>query len=260
MSKQGQNVWHELMTTDVETAKRFYTETIGWKAQKWEDSDPNNPYTVWMSGERPIGGLMALPEEAKKMGAPSSWMAYTAVDDVDATSEKAESLGGKIQKPGFDIPKVGRIAILSDPQGAVFAVYKPAEPMPQTPKTEVGDFSWAELNTTDYEGAWKFYSELFGWQHSSSMDMGEAGTYFMFQDRDEITKGGMSNTAKRLNVPPHWLHYVTVADMDGAVERIKQCGGSIVNGPMSIPGDDLVAQCKDPTGVIFAIYAAKKKS
>jgi predicted enzyme related to lactoylglutathione lyase len=215
---------------------------------------------MWVANGHPVGGDMTLPEEAKNMGAPPHWIAYTQVDDVDTTAKKAEGLGAKIFKEPFDIPKVGRIAVLADPQGAVFAIYKPEDTMNAVDPKKAGEFSWAELNTTDYESAWKFYSDLFGWKHKDSMDMGEGNTYFMFNDDAEYTKGGMSNMAKQMNMPPHWLHYVTVDDVEATITRIKEKGGKVVNGPMEVPGNDIIAQCQDPQGAFFAIYSEGKKS
>jgi uncharacterized protein len=261
MSSKGRNVWYDLVTTDLEGAKRFYTEVIGWKAEQWKDSPPGMPYTMWMAGETGIGGLMPLPEEAKKMGAPPHWIAYTTVENVDASVKEATKLGGQVRAPAFDIPKVGRIAILADPQGATFAVFTPlgGEEMPPPPADKIGFFSWAELNTTDWEAAWKFYSQLFGWKERSKMDMGPGGVYFMFDEQSGHTKGGMSNMAKQMGLPAHWLHYVTVDDIDGTLARVKQKGGKVLNGPMPIPGDDVIAQCQDPQGAAFAVYAHVKK-
>lgn len=258
MASRGQNVWFDLMTTDTEAAKAFYTEVIGWKTQQWADANPQMPYTMFAVGDAPLGGVMALPEDARKMGAPPHWIAYTVVADVDASAKLAEKLGGKIYAPPTDIPGVGRFSVLADPQGATFAIFKPAGPM-DPPPNATGQFSWAELNTTDYEAAWKFYGELFGWQHSSSMDMGPMGTYFMFKDAEDKTKGGMSNAAKAMSLPAHWLHYVTVDNVDATIEKIKAKGGKVLNGPMPIPGDDVIAQCQDPQGGFFAIYAHGKK-
>jgi uncharacterized protein len=164
-----------------------------------------------------------------------------------------------VYAPPFDIPKVGRVAVLADPQGAVFAVYKPESEMPSSGTEKPLHFSWSELNTTDWEAAWKFYAQLFGWQERSKMDMGPMGTYFMFNDPTVHTKGGMSNMAKAMSMPAHWLHYVTVTDMDATIARIKQHGGKVLNGPMPIPGDDVIAQCMDPQGAAFAVYASGKK-
>jgi predicted enzyme related to lactoylglutathione lyase len=257
MASTGQNVWHDLMTTDPEGAKRFYAAVVGWKTEDWADAPPDKPYTMWVSDQGPLGGVILLPDEAKQMGAPSHWLAYTTVADVDATAARVEELGGKIYQPPFDVPKVGRLAVLADPQGAVFAIFKAETEM--TPhRDEPGQFSWAELNTTDWEAAWKFYSELFGWKERSSMDMGEAGTYFMFNDAAERTRGGMSNMAQQMKVPPHWLHYITVSDMDQTLGRIKSTGGKVMNGPMPVPGGDVIAQCVDPQGAFFAVYAHQK--
>lgn len=259
MPKIGTNVWYDLMTPDMEASRRFYTETIGWRTEPWKDGDPKMPYTMWLLGEAPIGGLMPLPEEAKKMGAPPSWVAYTTVANVDETVKKIVSLGGRVNKAAFDVPKVGRMAFVADPQGAGFAVFSPAgEDMPALNREQHGVFSWAELNTTDADAAWGFYEKIFGWKAKGSMDMGPGGKYQMFQDPTETTRGGMSNAAKAMKLPPHWLHYVTVDDMTSALDRIKQKGGKVMNGPMDIPGDDVIAQCVDPQGAFFAVYAKKK--
>lgn len=260
MATQGRNVWYDLMTPDVEGAKKFYGGVIGWKTEIFKDGDPQKPYTMWVAGERPIGGVMDLPPEARKMGAPPHWLAYTAVDDVDASAKQATSLGGKVLAPPWDIPKVGRVAVLSDPQGAAFAIYKPDIEETRGPEETIGDISWAELNTTDYESAWKFYSALFGWKHRDSMEMPGGMTYFMFQDADGITKGGMSNVATMMQAPAHWLYYVTVKDVNETIPRIEKAGGKILNGPMEVPGNDIIAQCVDPQGAYFAIYSHGKKN
>ena len=173
MAKTGINVWFDLMTTDTEGAKAFYTETIGWKTQPYADADPNMPYTMWVAGQSPIGGVMALPEEARKMGAPPHWLAYTSVADVDASVQQATKLGGRVLAPAMNIPKVGRFAVLADPQGAVFAIIDPENARPEPAGVPpLGAFSWHELATTDQEAAFAFYSGLFGWDAMERMEMG----------------------------------------------------------------------------------------
>jgi predicted enzyme related to lactoylglutathione lyase len=253
--KKGRFDWFDLMTTDVSAAKAFYSKIVGWKSKKWEKDD----YEMFMVGEQPIGGVIKLSDEMKKAGAPPSWMAHIETDDVDATAKKAEKLGGKVQHPPTDIPTVGRFAVLTDPQGAVFAIFKPLNPMNDTPR-KAGFFSWHELNTTDYQSAWKFYAELFGWKNTSSMDMGpELGAYWMFGLDSQNTLGGMSNVAKQHKMPPHWLYYVTVEDLDAAVANVPKNGGKVLNGPMDVPGGDRIAQCMDPQGAMFALHAPAKK-
>jgi predicted enzyme related to lactoylglutathione lyase len=259
MAKRGQNVWFDLMTTDVAGALRFYTSALGWTTQTWEGGDPQTPYTMIVAGGTPIGGVMTLPEESAKAGAPPHWLAYTRVDDVDASTAHAVRLGATVLAQAFEVPEVGRFAVLADPQGAAFSVFQSKSDMPAPSGNVPGQFSWAELHTTDWERAWSFYAELFGWVERGRMEMGPMGTYLMFNDPDVATKGGMSSTAKEMGAPPHWLHYVTVADIHAAVERIKSAGGKVLNGPMEIPGNDMVAQCQDPQGAPFAIYAEGKR-
>ena len=258
-ASKGRFVWYDLMTNDVAGATAFYTETVGWKTRAWEGGD--KPYTMFCVGEQPIGGVAVLPPEAAQMGAPPHWMAYVATDDVEGTAKEAEKLGGKILKAPWDLLTVGRVAVLADPQGAVFAAFKAAQEMPMHEgKPRAGDMSWHELNTTDYESAWKFYGKLFGWKHTGTHDMGpEMGGYFMFQrgDGPEGSMGGMANAAERMKASPHWLYYIRVDDVDGAVGRIKAKGGKVLNGPMEVPGGDRVAQCMDPQGVAFAIHGPK---
>ena len=93
----GRFVWYDLMTTDEEAAQKFYREVIGWNTQAWEGSP--SPYTMFTAGEGPVGGSMALPEEARAMGAPPHWLAYTATPDIDATVAKATELGAEVLMP-----------------------------------------------------------------------------------------------------------------------------------------------------------------
>lgn len=254
---KGRFVWYDLMTTDVKGARSFYGDIIGWKTTSFEGG---GDYHMWTAGDRQVGGIMDLPEEAQKHGAPPHWLGYVAVDNVDATVQRAKSLGGSVMLPGQDIPNIGRFAVLADPQGAVFSLFQGASGQADMPDTSgPGHFSWAELNTTDWESAWRFYSELFGWKPTSSMDMGEGGQYFMFGMDEKKSMGGMSNVATMMGAPAHWLHYINVDDVDVAAKRVVEKGGKVLNGPMDIPGGDRIVQCMDPQGSAFALYSSGSK-
>src|SRR5262245_11010347 len=178
-SLRGRFVWHELMTSDPKSAAAFFTKVVGWKTKAWEQ-DPS--YTMFLMKNRPMAGLMMIPDEAKKMGTPPTWVAYIGTPDVEKTAEQAVALGGRVLRQPADIPTIGRFAILQDPQGAFFAVFTPlpSSQGSQGPSNEppgVGDFSWHELATSDWRGALTFYRNLFGWEETQSMDMGpEMGT------------------------------------------------------------------------------------
>ena len=128
---RGRFVWHELLTTDLAAAQDFYTRVVGWTPSKWDGAGAAADYTLWMAGEAPVGGLMKQPEEAAKMGAPPSWLAYVEVPDVDAAISEATTLGASVLAPAMEVGGVGRFAVLRDPQGAVFAVIRSAKPMPR---------------------------------------------------------------------------------------------------------------------------------
>jgi predicted enzyme related to lactoylglutathione lyase len=254
-SYKGAFLWYEVMTSDVEGARAFYTELIGWRTQEWDEGEM--PYTMWAVGERAIGGLMALPEEARQQGAPPHWMAYVGTPDVDATTRQAEQLGAKIVVPPMDIPKVGRWSLIQDPQGAMLAAYTPETAPPALPgPPEVGDISWHELATTDDAAGWKFYETLYGWNRTQTMDMGPMGPYLLFM-AGEHQGGGAYRKPPEMPAPPHWLFYIRVADLDGAARRCEQLGGKLFNGPMEVPGGDRVAQCCDPQGAAFALHWKK---
>lgn len=248
---RGRFVWYELLTADPKQAEAFYGSVTGWGATPW---DGPQPYTMWTSGGKPVGGLMALPPGH---GAPSHWFAHIATHDVDATAAQAASLGGRIIEPPRDIPTVGRFAILADPQGAVFSAFRPqggADPGDSDPG--LGEFSWHELMTTDYEAAFAFYRALFGWEKVAAHDMGPLGVYFIF-GRNGREVGGMFNKPSAVQAPPHWLQYVRVADVDEAARRVTAGGGSILHGPAEVPGGDRILQFLDPQGAAFAVHEKK---
>jgi predicted enzyme related to lactoylglutathione lyase len=248
----GRFVWFDLLTNDVEHAKPFYGGVAGWTAQKWSGGD----YEIWSAGSAPIGGAMALSPEACQSGALPHWMGYVATDDVDATARRAQQLGGAVRVPGKDIPEVGRFAVLADPQGASFAIYRSLKATPAPDTRALGHVGWAELITTDWKSAWKFYAELFGWRPTQSMDMGpELGEYFMFGADPEQAFGGMSNAANLIKARPSWLYYVNVKSADETAKRVASTGGEVVNGPMDVPGGGRIAQFLDPQGAMFAVYA-----
>ena len=255
MSKtQGHFCWYELVTNDVNGAIAFYKNVIGWGTQAWEGGE--SPYVMWTADGKPLGGVMPLPPDASKTGMPPHWFAHVTVDDVDATAKKAESLGGKIVVPPEDIPTIGRFSIISDPQGATISLFKPlGEAMTEPPGPTNKHFSWHQLMAMDQEAALRFYSQLFGWEKTDAVQS-PTGTYQMY-GRNGRTYGGMVNKPKDDPLPPHWFYYVVVDDLDATLARVKKAGGKVTHGPMPVPGGDMISQCLDPQGAIFALHESK---
>ena len=247
----GRFCWGELLTADPEAAESFYAAVIGWGTREWEGSE--TPYRVWMNGETPVGGFMQLPDEVAATGAPPHWLIYISTPDAEASARKAESLGGTVLKM-LELPDIGHMAIIADPQGAVFTAYQSSDVTPgHDGPAAIGEFSWHELATTDWEAAWAFYSELFGWQEASRMDMGEEGIYQMFH-RGAQPLGGIFNRPPEMPVSA-WLPFVRVPDVHVTAAKVAERGGVILLGPIEVPGEDFVAQCKDPQGAAFAVHS-----
>jgi len=253
--KKGQFVWYEHLTKDAPKAIGFYEDVLGWKTQPFEGG--GGDYTMWVGSQGPLGGVMKLPPEAEKMGAPPHWEAHVQVDDVDATTAQARKLGAKVYKEPTDIPSVGRFAVLADPQGAIFNVFTPKEPMTAHDVSKEGEFCWNELLTSDSEAAFKFYSQIFGWQILERMDMGPAGTYLVF-GVGENRLGGMMASPKDKRMPPMWIFYTETTDLDAAVKRAQKDGAKVMNGPMDVPGGGRIAQLMDPQGAPFALHQSAK--
>lgn len=250
----GHFVWHELMTTNTRAAAAFYRKVAAWTTQT---SPQHSSYTEFMAGGRPAAGLMVLPEPAKAMGAPPNWLTYVATPDVEATVRKAVKMGARVLTQATDIPNVGRFAVLQDPHGAVFAAITLLTPPPasNTPPS-IGDFSWHELATTDGAAAWRFYSRLFGWRNTESMDMGPMGTYQMF-GHGGGSVGGMFTKPKEAPGPAAWVPYIKVTDSKAVAARVAGLGGQVLNGPMEVPGGDWIVMGMDPQGAVFATHSAK---
>jgi hypothetical protein len=192
------------------------------------------------------------------MSAPPFWAMYVAVPKLEDAVANITRLGGSELSPVIEVPTVGRMQMMRDPQGAAFYIIQP-QPRGERPETapEVGEASWHELMTTDAPAALKFYSEIFGWQPSEALDMGALGKYHMFNRPHGMIGGMMNKPPEMAQVPPHWMIYFRVPDINAAVERIKANGGQILNGPMEVPGGDWVVNAMDPQGAAFSLHAKK---
>ena len=259
MSHRGRFVWYDLLTNDREAAARFYGAVLDWGTQPFEVPG-KEPYLMWTRGGTPMGGSMTMPAAEVDAGVKPHWLGYIAVEDVDGSVAKAGSLGGKTLVPPTDIPTVGRFAVLEDPQGAFFAVFRSLQAGPAPGEPQEGDVSWHELATHDVEAAFAFYRDLFGWQEASRYDMGEMGTYLMFAPPEVAVPQGMAGGIYAMPGKPGWLYYVRVGDLEAALERVRKHHGQVAHGPMEVPGGDHIAQCFDPQGGPFALHERKKKA
>jgi uncharacterized protein len=250
VDSHGRFVWYELVTTDVRAAMAFYTKVMGWGA--WDASVPGKVSILFSDGKAAVGALTRLPDDARKMGVQPSWVGYVGVDDVDATTDRIRRLGGTVHVPPTDVANISRFSVFADPQTARLALFKWLQPGQQPPAEPDarGHVGWHELIAADWETAWAFYAELFGWQKADA-DTGAVGTYQMFSAGGE-TIGGMFTKQPEMPVP-YWLYYFNVGDIDVAMRRVKAGGGGILSSPVEVPGGSWVVQCTDPQSAIFAL-------
>jgi len=250
----GSWCWFDLNTTDIEAAKAFYKAVIGWDILGVEA--PDGGYAMWANGDAGVGGLMLLPEQAKAMGAPPSWVGYVEVADADTMAARVQALGGTLYAPVTVIDGGrGRFFVFADPQGAVAACYESPQGPSADPPLAPGFWSWSELGTSDGGAALAFYTELFGWKAGTAMDMGPGGIYQMYGKTVEGRGlGGIFTKGPGMG-PPAWLHYFRVADLDIACAAVTAGGGEIVNGPMQVPSGEHIVQARDPQGAFFALVA-----
>ena len=252
----GKFVWYEYMGDDLKAAVDFYTDVVGWTAQ--DAGMPDFEYDIVSAAGTPVGGMMAIPADAKAMGAKPSWMGYVWVESVDAALPKLMAAGGKVFKAPSDIPGVGRFAVVADPYGGTFMLYRDSDGNPLAPAAAgtPGTVGWHELHADDAAKAFAFYSDFFGWNKDGEFDMGPIGVYHLFNTRHGEHGGIMTRTAQ--TPMAFWLYYFNAEAIDAAADRVKAKGGRIIRGPMEAPGGQWVVQGLDPQGAMFALVAPKR--
>jgi predicted enzyme related to lactoylglutathione lyase len=262
--KHGDFIWYELMTGDVSAAKTFYGGLLGWTFQTHDGSGMD--YHVFSAGDQSIGGLMPINKEMAAGGARPLWAGYILVDDVDKAASAVATHGGQVYMPPFDIPTVGRIAYVADPQGVPFYIMKPQPPEGAASgpsqafaayQPTAGHCAWNELVTDDADAAKHWYGQLFGFLQLEAMDMGPMGQYFIMHNAGhDFAFGAMMNKPAEMPVSL-WTYYFRVPDIDVAVDYIKAKGAQIVVGPMEIPGGDFALNGIDPQGAMFALVGSR---
>jgi hypothetical protein len=255
-NSHGQFVWYELATTDLEAAKTFYTEVVGWGAQ--DVGAPGVAYTLFTAAGTPVCGLMRLPEDARETGFRPGWLGYVAVDDVDLAAGRVAQLGGAVHVPPKEIPNISRFSVTVDPQMVTIALFKwlDGEHKPAELDTP-GRIGWHELLATDRNRAFAFYAELFGWRRSG--DDGNTHDAYQLFSAGGRTIGCIYT--KPATVPvPFWLYYFNVADIDTAMTRVKAEGGDILDGPIEVSDGNWILRCTDPQGAIFALLGKRSKN
>lgn len=262
MSEASNFIWYELMTPDPAGAARFYGAVVGWNIAG--DRDPaagDMDYRmIARSDGGNAGGVLALTADMIAGGARPTWIGYLHVEDVDAAVAAITADGGAVQMPAMDLP-VGRIAMVTDPQGAPFYIMDPVPPEGGGESdvfsvTEPQRVRWNELSTSDPDAAIAFYKKHFGWGQEGEMPMGELGAYRFIQ-RGDIGLGAVMPLMPKMP-ESMWSYYIGVDDIDRAHAAVKAGGGTITNEPMEIPGGEYAMNAIDPQGAHVGFVGPRK--
>lgn len=265
-NQHGDFIWYELMTSDADAAAAFYAKVGGWTASS--AGQPGMDYRFFSSGDGSdtkdgVGGFMAITPDMAAGGARPAWIGYICVDDVDASVAKLTAAGGAVLTPANDLPGVGRMAMVADPQGTPFHVMKGAVEGGESHsfaalEPKVGHCAWNELSSADPEVAKSFYGSLFGWVKDGDMEMGPLGKYEFWKDA-----GGRFALGAVMPLMPGmpmsaWTFYFRVGDIDAALATIKAEGGQMLQEPTPIPGGDFSLTALDPQGAAFGLVGPRK--
>ena len=250
--KNGQFCWADLTTSDPRAARSFYTGLFGWSVQDIPMGDAG-VYSMLQIRGKDVAALAGMRDEEKKQGVSPHWNNYVSVSNADSAAKKAKSLGGTIVAPAFDVMDAGRMALIADPQGAIFALWQAKKSIGAELNNEANTMCWNELMTSDIEGARKFYSGLFGWNLKVSpeytevhLGAGDQGIGGMMQIRPEMQ-----------GMPPNWIPYFAVSDTDGAAKKAKAAKAHVGVPPTDIPNVGRFSVLADPQGARFAIIQVK---
>ena len=240
-----------MATTDQAAAKTFYTSLFDWKVNEFP-MGPGETYMIFQLDGRDAAAGYSMRPEQRAQGVPPNWLLYIAVANADDAAKRAGELGGKALMPPFDVMDLGRMAVLQEPTGAVFAVWEAKRHSGLGIAGVPGTLCWADLSTADPTRAQQFYSGLFGWK----IGPGEKDTsgYLHIQNGETYIGGIPPAQHRNPNTPPHWLLYFYTTDVDAATDKAKQLGGNVYLAPMSMEKVGRWSVLADPQGAVFALF------
>ena len=251
--QDGHFVWHDLMSTNKTGSLSFYKTLFGWEENTINMGPEVGDYTMFRVNQRDIGGIIPLNPEDK---IPSHWISYISVHDIDSACLIMKDKGATIHRPPFEIPGVGRMAILEDPTGAYFSPYQDKAVFDPAETVVPGGFGWHELMTTDTSKSAEFYTSILGWD-KMAMPMPDGQTYWVMT-KGEMQTAGMVQMPPEAEAPSNWLPYIGVKEVEATAEKAVELGGKIWVAPTFIaePANVHFAVLSAPDGSMFGIMGA----
>ena len=245
----GSFCWPELATPDSPMAKEFYSGLFGWTPL--DVASAGGTYTFLQLRGRDVAALRTLSDRERANGVPSHFLSYVSTASADASAARAKELGGTVLAGPFDVEAVGRMAVVRDPGGAVFALWEARGHIGARLVGEDGSLCWTELSTADAAGAKAFYGGLFGWTWKAD------DAHYLEIYRDEQPIGGIlpMTGEEWTGIPAHWTPYFQVPDCDATAAKAASLGGSAVVPPTEFEDVGRFAVLRDPMGACFSVIA-----
>jgi uncharacterized protein len=237
--------WSDLQTDDLDRAKSFYADLFGWSYNDIPIGD-GSVYSMARVQGHSVAGLGERQDES----IPPHWNCYVTVDDVNASAARAGELGANVIAPPFDVFDAGRMAAFADPQGAILSIWQPRESIGAELVNEVGALTWNDLMSPDISASSDFYRGLFGWDISEIE--GAGGQYWSITNNGRMN-GGIMPTPEGGH--PAWNLYFAVEDVDAAIAKASELGGSTIAPAMDVPNGTRFAVLGDPSGAVFSVAA-----
>lgn len=257
--RNGSPIWMDLSTHDLKGTQAFYSELFGWNFTS--QGDDFGGYNMITKDGANVGGamssLMGPDGPTEEPQHPTAWTVYLATDDIDAALAKATEQGATVLVPSMPVGPLGFMAILQDPAGAVLGLWQPGEfegfDLPLTHGTPV----WFEGMVPDFELALPFYQDTLDWDVQYMP--GEEGSTVRYATHGEngANGAGLCDTSAWGEIPAHWRMYVGVDNTDETLEKLKELGGTVLDGPMDSPFGRL-ATVADPQGATFQIIQGQR--
>ncbi|MFJ8824224.1 VOC family protein [Streptomyces sp. NPDC102467] len=246
----GTPCWVSLMVHDMAATQEFYGALFGWEFRPGPQQ--LGPYARALLDGREVAGIGLLPGERQLAIA---WTPYLASDDVDATAETVRHCGGTVGVGPLDAGEAGRMAIGSDPSGAVFGIWQAAAHLGMAVTGVPGAVAWNELVTRETASVAKFYESVFGYVEEPVVSADFDCLTLLLEGSPVASVQGVGHALPR-DRGSHWMTYFEVADVDEAVERVADLGGHVVK-PARDGSHGRVATVADPEGARFALVTSR---
>jgi predicted enzyme related to lactoylglutathione lyase len=248
----GKVVWNDLVTQDLDVARRFYGELFGWTFEQ-STAPGGQPYLLARSGRIFVAGMVAVNSPSKNV-VLSRWLPYMSVRDVDASVAKATASGATVLVGARDV-SLGRVAVIEDHEGAVLGLARShiGDPDDTTTAPAPGRVVWTELLANDPASASQFYQSVTGTTAHTIERRG--GPYALLSDQTTDRAGILQNPSD--DAAPVWLTYFGVADPASAAARVEALGGKVILPPSPQLRDGTMAVAADPTGALFALQKVR---